>query len=726
MFKNWLLFTIIITCIVLRAYAWGPYKGIHTSYRSLGNDSIEVTIISFTDCFLQAIDSSGIGIWDELSIPQQVYWAYINNTSYVTMISEPCMVQGDYYDVCRKQVTYKGTIPLSAFENGDWMVTQSCCRYGVANIIEGISNEYLYLPLKIAQADIFSENNSPVFNSFPPAFCANEPLNYALDVQDPDGDSLSFSLCYAPSSWPYPWWPPGEPPEFSEIAWAEGYSYNYPIDSDPAFAIDPVTGQLSGTPLQAGSYAVSICIAEYRNGQLIEETRLDYNFDFYDCVFPEAQFSAPECAGLEITFENTSLNTSVFSWDFGVAGTENSSALQPQYTFPEPGFYDVQLIANPDSACTDTLIQTLSIDYLLDVAIESGESFCTDEAWEFPLSVGGFFGSNASFDWEFENGIPAQSVNTSPSVQWEEQGQFNITLFAFTDFCTDSAEISVMVQPYPSVEIVQPDTVCLGMEISFEAATQSAEDYSWNFGVEEAQDDVSSFAQPFYTYPASGEYLVVLQINNGTSCAIQDTVPVTVLDSEPITFSYSVVDPDSCQPNQSIELAWTGTGINYVVWNFGDGNNSNDQILSYQYLQEGNYEITLLAENTDCDYALSASFSVFVNEMSHAVSQPITFPNIITPDNNRMNEEFMPFQFDETLYQDKQDFMNAFNSFDLKVFNRWGSLVFRSSPTDPFWDGMVQEQLASAGAYFFTCAYQRLCTDMQTQIISGTVTVLSN
>jgi gliding motility-associated-like protein len=73
---------------------------------------------------------------------------------------------------------------------------------------------------------------------------------------------------------------------------------------------------------------------------------------------PEASFAAAtgELSGIapfDVTFENTSINANVYSWNFGDGGPETSDA-EPQHTFNAPGEYTVTLIASNNGRCSDT------------------------------------------------------------------------------------------------------------------------------------------------------------------------------------------------------------------------------------------------------------------------------------------------------------------------------------------------------------------------------------
>jgi hypothetical protein len=68
-----------------------------------------------------------------------------------------------------------------------------------------------------------------------------------------------------------------------------------------------------------------------------------------------------------VNFANTSTGANDYYWDFGVSGidTDTSSEINPSYTFPNAGSYDITLIAIGCSA--DTLNQTINVDSVVGI-----------------------------------------------------------------------------------------------------------------------------------------------------------------------------------------------------------------------------------------------------------------------------------------------------------------------------------------------------------------------
>lgn len=69
-----------------------------------------------------------------------------------------------------------------------------------------------------------------------------------------------------------------------------------------------------------------------------------------------------------------------------------------------------------------------------------------------------------------------------------------------------------------------------------------------------------------------------------------------------------------------------------------------------------------------------------------------SLPNVFTPNNDGQNDLYIPFPY------------RFIDRIELKVFNRWGSLVFETTNPDIQWNGTNQSgQALSEGVYYYSC-----------------------
>lgn len=89
-------------------------------------------------------------------------------------------------------------------------------------------------------------------------------------------------------------------------------------------------------------------------------------------------------------------------------------------------------------------------------------------------------------------------------------------------------------------------------------------------------------------------------------------------------------------------------------------------------------------------------------------------PNIFTPGGDGLNDFFHPFPY------------KYVESIDIKIYNRWGELVFETTNPDIAWDGtdMNTKKVLSSGVYFYVCTVNEIrLRGIEPRILKGNVTI---
>ena len=76
------------------------------------------------------------------------------------------------------------------------------------------------------------------------------------------------------------------------------------------------------------------------------------------------------------------------------------------------------------------------------------------------------------------------------------------------------------------------------------------------------------------------------------------------------------------------------------------------------------------------------------------------FPNAFSPNNDGINDYF-EYKFKVPLVDDFNEYENSsfVKSLNLKIFNRWGNMVFETNDLDFKWDGTHRGEESPQGAY---------------------------
>lgn len=140
-------------------------------------------------------------------------------------------------------------------------------------------------------------------------------------------------------------------------------------------------------------------------------------------------------------------------------------------------------------------------------------------------------------------------------------------------------------------------------------------------------------------------------------------------------------------------------------WEFGDGNTSTDPFPVHQYSQQGFYTVSLTTtDSLGCQNTRRKSNYL---EVDYQVN--LIVPNAFTPNGDGVNDYF---RMEQKLLQTLQ----------IRVFDRWGNLVFTSDDLAFRWDGTMGGVPLPEGTYVFHL--KGMARDNQPIERTGSITLL--
>ncbi len=273
---------------------------------------------------------------------------------------------------------------------------------------------------------------------------------------------------------------------------------------------------------------------------------------------------------------------------------------------------------------------------------------------------------------------------------YNQTGSYNQT-FSDQNGCDSVVTLNLTVNPAPIVDFsVLPWSGCLPLEVSFvnNQVTPNSS-FTWTFGngrTSESTNQVSTI------YNQSGCYDVNLTATNQFGCTNDSTQQNAVcIDPNPIAAflpqnnPLPLVNPTTLLQNNSVN-AYT------YFWDFGDGT-QDASIYSPMHTfpeQAGSYLVTLLIENENGCQDSSTQTVVVEQDPLYYV------PNAFTPDGNEFNNEFKAVFADNLVL----------SQFEMKIYNRWGELVFLSQDPQVGWDGTFGGKQVPDGAYSYRILFK--------------------
>jgi len=348
-------------------------------------------------------------------------------------------------------------------------------------------------------------------------------------------------------------------------------------------------------------------------------------FDLIAAPQADPAFTVPSlqsCDQVAVSFTpSTPVATSSYFWDFGDGNTLTTTSAATNHVYSTYGDYNVSLTVTTVDGCigeqaTDIIVNPIPVaDFVSGTACHNSPVNFTNQT---TISIS----NPTSLDWDFtSDGTVDLTTNQFPSggdaqFTYPAAGTYNVTLTANSMGCA-SAPITfpVTVNPLPNPDF-STLSACEGQAVDFVNSTDtvglSPTTFLWNFNTALGLGSpTSTFENPNYTYPSSGNYSVSLQATNVFGCVNTDTIPVTV-DENPISiFTLN----DTCENTQAVfaDLSTAGSStISAWSWDFGDGNTSTNQNGSNIYLSNGIYTATLTVTTPqNCTSTSIQSITIF-------------------------------------------------------------------------------------------------------------------
>jgi len=285
-------------------------------------------------------------------------------------------------------------------------------------------------------------------------------------------------------------------------------------------------------------------------------------------------------------------------------------------------------------------------------------------------------------------------------VKWNSLGITNnsqiiqpflgVTKQNWTDFSTDPF---ILVYYKPKAPFVDgADSICAKLTATYTAPPASnGGTFHWNVtGGGIILTDTNTVPPPtsitiLWPIPGNGTVMVSQTDPNGCK-SYPDDYNVYVRSLAHAKFKIDTL-PNSTLPGGLFTndlIAFVDSSVNTSLWNwsFGDGVSSTDENPYHTYSNIGDYAVTLIATSHDgCTDTLTKNLKVV---------EGLVIPNIFTPNGDGIN-----------------DVVNIRSSgvgeFTMKIYNRWGTLVFETTAPELHWDGRTfAGEIASAGTYFYT------------------------
>lgn len=376
-------------------------------------------------------------------------------------------------------------------------------------------------------------------------------------------------------------------------------------------------------------------------------------------------------------------NTGTGGWS-GPAGYTFGNSGAPQTTVTAPGSGAATFYWIEDDGVLCYLIDSVTIIFTepLQATVTPVDAVCF-EACDGTASVA-VTGGNGAFTYVWSGG----SGGNNPLTEHLCAGDY-IVAINDTNMCATSANLTIGQPPLLEIDNnSQVEPWCNGdCNGSLTIIDPEAVDYSFDGGVSwQSNATLDSLC--------AGSFNIAIRNADGCIGTAQATVtepPAVTADFAHLPIPANINAPTIDFHDQSEHaVAW--------VWDIAGLASSTDQNPRYTFSDKypGVYEVCLVAiDNHGCRDSIC--HEVVIDNVLQTY-----IPNAFTPDGNGVNDSWWMVRN-----------MDDVTDFHMRVFDRWGEVVFESTDPNIAWDGTFRNgggEILKQDVYAYRCTFQLIST----------------
>ena len=287
------------------------------------------------------------------------------------------------------------------------------------------------------------------------------------------------------------------------------------------------------------------------------------------------------------------------------------------------------------------------------------------------------------------NGIKQSTFD--PLASEVVTGVQNKLTYTYTDInnCTSQENISITVHLEPIVPQNLSDTIlCEGESTEYQIDVSGALEYSWI-------DENGIVVEIDNRFSIDQDGLYQVNVSNEFCSALSNQFSVEVVNPEINAY----VNPEvPILLGESAELLIENPNVDYQYnWKLEESSIGDGTSLEVKPTETTIYEVTATIYNCTATTTLEVE-----------VIQPIIIPSMFTPNGDGLNDYWEITGLDRDFY------------FELKVYNRWGTVVFKAYEYSNMWDGTTNGNLIPSAVYYYVIEVG----DNNKETLQGSVTIM--
>jgi len=406
------------------------------------------------------------------------------------------------------------------------------------------------------------------------------------------------------------------------------------------------------------------------------------------------------CAPFVLTLNNSSTFTTDFLWNFG-NGTIDSTNYSPTVTYTIPGTYQVQLTIS-DSICLgqDNYLLTVQVSAPLTVSLPDTLFLCQSiDTTLIPI----ISGTGNNFLWSNVANF-SDTINTNfqnPNLYLVDPQNQTYYFQADNGYCTvvDSVHISIFSE---SVSIQCLDSICSTNPLLLQAQTNGTGSFSLLWSSPNVLINPNNQTTAQCILP--GSQYVYLQATSPQGCVVLDSqfVYVSMFNQGNVL---ATADPNLIMPGGTTQLTGIVPTNASFTWS-PTATMVNPTSLSTNVSPTETTTYTLTATDGLCTKSDTALVKVY----EIVCDDPYVFvPNAFTPNGDQENDVL----YVRGIWIEKCV---------LRIFDRWGELVFETTDQNIGWDGTFKGKKLDLDVFDYYLDVE--CLGGLHNIIKGNITLM--
>lgn len=376
---------------------------------------------------------------------------------------------------------------------------------------------------------------------------------------------------------------------------------------------------------------------------------------------------------------------SSYNWDFG-DGTTASVVSPPPLIYAQDTSHMVSLTLLSDKGCKDSVAKVVKFYPTPKAVIQVNNPVqCIEENLFYYTANGSDApgGNIKEYLWQFGDGTI--DVGKTPNGKfYVHPKDYNVQLQVTTDDnCSDTTSVNVKILPSPVADFSVAPT-CLFQPSIFvnNSSSNPGKLVAWNWRL--GDNTTSQDSSPVHTYSNTGTYTVTLEVISDFGCSASVTkINEAVVKALPEA-KFGIIKTEYDEKNTTIQFVDSSIDVDQWYWELGAGKISTQQHPLEVYDDTATIPVKLIVSNDEgCFDSITRKIFVAPDFMFYV-------PNAFTPNNGDELNRY--FGGEGTRY---------FQEYSLRIYNRWGEMVFESKNALHRWDGTYKGEFCPAGAYTY-------------------------